>query len=56
MKNKRLFILALIWLSVIAIGVQEMYATPFTTGLMIVVLITTISSILKEALGGKSNG
>ncbi|MFN2745239.1 MULTISPECIES: hypothetical protein [Bacillus] len=50
MKNKRIFILSLIVLSVIMIGIQETHATPLTTGLMIVVIVTTVFQILKESL------
>ncbi|MBU8787727.1 MULTISPECIES: hypothetical protein [Bacillus] len=51
MKNKRLFILSLIVLSVIAIGIQETHPTPIATGFMIIVLVTTVFHIFKEALG-----
>ncbi|MGR3207471.1 hypothetical protein ACSYGW_14075 [Bacillus glycinifermentans] len=51
MKNKRLFILSLIVLSVISIGIQETHPTPIATGFMIIVLVTTVFHIFKEALG-----
>ncbi|MFT0800078.1 hypothetical protein VSK91_01225 [Bacillus swezeyi] len=50
MKNKRIFILSLIVLSVVMIGIQETFANPLTTGLMIFVLVTTVFHIVKESL------
>lgn len=53
MKNKRLFILSLIVLSVVMIGVQETFPNPLTTGLMTVVIAVAVFNILKESLNKK---
>ncbi|MCY7778422.1 hypothetical protein P9D47_02670 [Bacillus haynesii] len=53
MKNKRLFILSLIVLSVVMIGVQETFPNPLTTGLMTVVIAVAVFNIIKESLNKK---
>lgn len=53
MKNKRLFILSLIVLSVVMIGVQETFPNLLTTGLMTVVIAAAVFNILKESLNKK---
>lgn len=53
MKNKRLFILSLIVLSVVMIGVQETFPNLLTTGLMTVVIAVAVFNILKESLNKK---
>lgn len=53
MKNKRLFILSLIVLSVVMIGVQETFPNLLTTGLMTVVIAAAVFNMLKESLNKK---